>query len=76
MVSGFKNLFYDKDKEHHRFFTLGMGNVRSYSTAEWNFSNDPEAAHIVLKEMQCPITLVPWETFVRESYQVAAYLFI
>lgn len=50
-----------------------MGNVRSYSTAEFNFSNDPEAAHIVLKEMQCPITIVPWETFMKESEQVTTF---
>lgn len=48
----------------------GRGNVRSYSTAEFNFSNDPEAAHIVLKEMQCPITVVPWEAFVKECEEV------
>ncbi|KAI1732479.1 inosine-uridine preferring nucleoside hydrolase domain-containing protein [Ditylenchus destructor] len=45
----------------------GAGNVRSQSTAEYNFSNDPEAAHIVFKEMQCPITLCPWETFLFTS---------
>uniref|UniRef100_A0A915CSL4 Inosine/uridine-preferring nucleoside hydrolase domain-containing protein n=1 Tax=Ditylenchus dipsaci TaxID=166011 RepID=A0A915CSL4_9BILA len=43
------------------------GNVNSLSTAEFNFSNDPEAAHIVLKEMQCPIVLCPWETFLFTS---------
>jgi purine nucleosidase len=41
----------------------GAGNVKSYSTAEFNFSNDPEAAHIVIKEFQCPVTIVPWECF-------------
>lgn len=46
-----------------------MGNVQSYSTAESNFNTDPEAAHIVLKEMQCPITLVPWEVFMNSSEQ-------
>uniref|UniRef100_A0A183BRI9 IU_nuc_hydro domain-containing protein n=1 Tax=Globodera pallida TaxID=36090 RepID=A0A183BRI9_GLOPA len=47
----------------------GMGNVQSYSTAECNFNCDPEAAQIVLKEMQCPITIVPWETFMAKSDQ-------
>ncbi|KAH7720979.1 Protein Y43F8C.13 [Aphelenchoides avenae] len=45
----------------------GAGNVRSGSTAEFNFSNDVEAAHIVLREMTCPITVVPWECFLFES---------
>ncbi|KAL3095921.1 hypothetical protein niasHS_005685 [Heterodera schachtii] len=58
----------------HRMVILGgnvygMGNVRSYSTAECNFNCDPEAAHIVLKEMQCPLTIVPWETFMAKSDQ-------
>lgn len=49
-----------------------MGNVSSLSTAEFNFSYDPEAAHIVLKEMQCEKILIPWETFVLESSKVMA----
>jgi inosine-uridine nucleoside N-ribohydrolase len=48
-----------------------MGNVKPNSTAEFNFSYDPEAAHIVLKEMRCPITVIPWETFVLESSKVS-----
>ena len=50
-------------------FILGAGNVKSYSTAEFNFSNDPEAAHIVIKEFQCPVTVVPWECFLFPSAQ-------
>ncbi|XP_067002244.2 nucleoside hydrolase isoform X1 [Anabrus simplex] len=38
----------------------GIGNVTS--AAEFNFYNDPEAAHIVLSSAVCPITLLPWET--------------
>ncbi|XP_064616443.1 nucleoside hydrolase-like isoform X2 [Liolophura sinensis] len=39
----------------------GIGN--SSISAEFNFYNDPEAAHIVLSELKCtrPITLVCWE---------------
>jgi inosine-uridine nucleoside N-ribohydrolase len=32
------------------------------SCAEFNFHNDPEAAHIVLASAQSHITLAPWET--------------
>ncbi|CAJ0945795.1 unnamed protein product, partial [Mesorhabditis belari] len=46
---------------------LGIGNVHSNSSAEWNFHGDPEAAHIVLSEMEAPITLVPWECFYIEG---------
>ncbi|KAI6222827.1 Uridine nucleosidase 1 [Aphelenchoides besseyi] len=41
---------------------FGKGNVRRSSTAEFNFNTDPEAAHIVLREMNCPITVVTWES--------------
>ncbi|KAI6242435.1 Uridine nucleosidase 1 [Aphelenchoides fujianensis] len=40
----------------------GMGNIRTASTAEFNFNADPEAAEIVLQGMRCPITIVAWET--------------
>lgn len=39
-----------------------MGNIRTASTAEYNFNADPEAANIVLERMKCPITLVAWES--------------
>lgn len=38
----------------------GVGNVTA--TAEFNFHVDPEAAHVVLKEFKCPISIIPWET--------------
>ncbi|KAI6226203.1 Uridine nucleosidase 1 [Aphelenchoides fujianensis] len=44
-----------------------MGNVRVSSTSEFNFGHDPEAAHIVIKEMECEVVLIPWETFLQES---------
>ncbi|KAH7725855.1 Protein Y43F8C.13 [Aphelenchoides avenae] len=45
----------------------GTGSVKPDSTAEFNFFSDPESAHIVLKEMRCPIVIVPYETYLRES---------
>jgi len=36
-----------------------MGNAAH--RAEFNFSCDPEAAHIVIQNMKCPITIFPWE---------------
>lgn len=41
----------------------GVGNMISTSTAEYNFANDPEAAHMILSKMEVPITLIPWEVF-------------
>ncbi|KAJ8038211.1 Inosine-uridine preferring nucleoside hydrolase [Holothuria leucospilota] len=40
--------------------TTGKGAVRP--GAEFNFSCDPEAAHVVVQEMECPVTIVPFET--------------
>ncbi|XP_035791995.1 uncharacterized protein C1683.06c-like [Anopheles albimanus] len=39
---------------------LGVGNVTR--SAEFNFYADAEAAQIVLEKVQCPVTLLPWET--------------
>uniref|UniRef100_A0A0N4ZW77 IU_nuc_hydro domain-containing protein n=1 Tax=Parastrongyloides trichosuri TaxID=131310 RepID=A0A0N4ZW77_PARTI len=45
----------------------GIGNIDANQTAEYNFGHDPEAAHIVLNDIKCPITIVPWECFYFES---------
>lgn len=48
----------------------GAGNVNSFSTSEFNFNVDPEAAHVVLKEMKVPVTLVPWEVVLVQVFHV------
>ncbi|KAK6017935.1 hypothetical protein OSTOST_16534 [Ostertagia ostertagi] len=35
--------------------------MNEFSSAEFNFGADPEAAKIVIEEMNTPITMVPWE---------------
>jgi purine nucleosidase len=55
------------DHLRHLYFMGGnyqaVGNVPTSFTAEYNFYKDPEAAHVVLSELQCPITAVPWEIY-------------
>lgn len=53
-----------------RVIIIGVGNVNSYSSAEYNFYDDPEAASIVLSEMKSPLTLVPWEAFFIDGFKV------
>ncbi|PIO58233.1 Inosine-uridine preferring nucleoside hydrolase, partial [Teladorsagia circumcincta] len=40
---------------------FGVGNMSEFSSAEFNFGADPEAAKIVIEEMSTQITMVPWE---------------
>ncbi|RWS18217.1 pyrimidine-specific ribonucleoside hydrolase RihB-like protein, partial [Leptotrombidium deliense] len=42
-----------------------LGNVTP--AAEFNFCFDPEAAHITLKNSQCPVTIIPWEICFYQS---------
>eukprot|EP00794_Sanderia_malayensis_P014211 gene14211-15694_t len=44
----------------------GVGNVTA--SAEFNFAVDPIAAHIVLKEYDCPLIVVPWETVTHTPF--------
>ena len=41
---------------------LGVGNTVVNPCAEYSFHMDPEAAHIVLNEIQAPKIITPWET--------------
>ena len=43
----------------------GKGNITS--NAEYNFYADPEAANVVLHELGCRISLIPWELCVDNS---------
>jgi inosine-uridine nucleoside N-ribohydrolase len=49
----------------------GVGNVTK--SAEFNFWNDAEAAHIVLAEASCPIYIFPWETCLEASKSTPLY---
>lgn len=40
------------------------------SSAEFNFGSDPEAAKIVIEEMNTPITMVPWEVHYLRGAEV------
>jgi len=58
----------------HWFYFSGLGNATA--AAEFNFSCDPEAAHIVIHNMKCPITIFPWEAaykYGRLSYVSKTY---
>lgn len=56
-------------KSLNLFLFAGVGNVSS--SAEYNFYADPEAAHIVLESVKCPITIVPWEACLAESVKIS-----
>ncbi|KAK6195642.1 hypothetical protein SNE40_001027 [Patella caerulea] len=49
----------------------GEGNITP--SAEFNFYTDPEAAHIVLSDLGCPITLVCWELCLEHSFPWEIY---
>ena len=45
---------------------MGVGNATK--TGEFNFWNDPEAAHIVLMETKCTMYIFPWEPSVTACW--------
>ncbi|XP_037032013.1 pyrimidine-specific ribonucleoside hydrolase RihA-like isoform X2 [Bradysia coprophila] len=42
----------------------------SSSCAEFNFYCDPESAFILLKSLQCPIYMLPWETCMEDKIDI------
>lgn len=46
----------------------GRGN--SLKGSEFNFYKDPEAAHIVLNSLICPISIIPFESGLEESISI------
>lgn len=54
---------------HQNTPILGRGNA--LKAAEFNFYTDPEAAHIVLYSLKCPITVVPLECGLEESINIS-----
>lgn len=44
------------------------GNTPASPCAEFNFLADPEAAHITLTDLHCPITMVCWELCLKYAF--------
>lgn len=49
---------------------VAVGNTR-IRCSEFNFYNDTEAAYIVLENMKCPITMLPWEACTSQDKRIA-----
>lgn len=64
-VSNFRLISVEKFFAKYFDDLTARGNIRRFSTAEYNFYRDPEAAMIVLEEITAPIKLVPWEMFMK-----------
>lgn len=45
-------------------------NCYTGKSADWNFSSDPEAAHIVLKSVRSPILILPSESCNSENFTI------
>ena len=45
----------------------GKGNASV--SGEFNFHQDPEAVHVVLNEVTCPVTMVTWEVCLNHGYE-------
>ncbi|KAL5275596.1 hypothetical protein ACFFRR_001450 [Megaselia abdita] len=64
LVNQFKEIFIMGGNAY------AYGNVRQGNTAEWNFHSDPEAAHIVLSEANCPVHILTWESCLEENFLI------
>lgn len=56
-----------------KYFSIGfvvVGKGNSLKGSEFNFYKDPEAAHIVLNSLNCPITIVPFECGLEDSISI------
>lgn len=51
------------------FVFAGVGNTSA--CGEFNFYMDPEAAHIVLDSLKCPVTIVPWECCTQDVMNIS-----
>ena len=49
----------------------GKGN--HWVSAEFNFGADPEAAHVLLNELKCPVSLVSWEACLDHTMEWEFY---
>lgn len=54
-------------------FFSAIGNCQS-EVAEFNFFADPEAAHVVLKNSKCKLTILPWEACMQENIDISMVL--
>ena len=54
-----------------KYIYAGASNITS--CAEFNFYQDPEAANVVLSELGCRITMIPWELCLEYSLPWVGY---
>lgn len=50
------------------FIIVAYGNIKT--CAEFNFYIDPEAAHIVLNSLSCPMIIVPLECGLEDAMMI------
>ena len=76
MFSQIQKKLYQSFINELLFCILGVGNVTA--AAEFNFYCDPEAAYVTIHNMNCPITIFPWEAaykYGRLTY-VSTHIFL
>ena len=62
LASHFDAEFATRVKEIYLMGGCIHGKGNHWVSAEFNFGADPEAAYVVLNHLNCPISLVSWET--------------